>query len=82
MGSVKCERNADNVTVRKKFSFAEQEKKDNFLAEMDVDLVNARAQPYSNPGYFRRARSAAPTERKIIRITPSRLVHRWLRRRE
>src|SRR6267378_4895559 len=40
-GSVKCERNADNVTVRKKFFFPpSKEKKDNFLAEMDVDLVN------------------------------------------
>src|SRR5712691_9368608 len=43
-GSVKCERNADNVIVRKKFFFPpSKEKKDNFLAEMDVDLVNGGA---------------------------------------
>ena len=35
-GAVKCERRADNVTVRKKFFFPpSKEKKDNFLAEMD-----------------------------------------------
>jgi YidC/Oxa1 family membrane protein insertase len=60
-GSVKCERVADNVTVRKKFFFPpSKEKKDNFLAEMDVDLVNAGAQPYTNPGYFIALGSAAP----------------------
>src|SRR5258708_7449696 len=64
-GSVKCERNADNVIVRKKFFFPpSKEKKDNFLAEMDVDLVNGGAQPYSNPGYFVALGSAAPTHPK------------------
>src|SRR5256885_6879491 len=34
-GSIKCERTADNVTLRKKFFFPpSKEKKDNFLAEM------------------------------------------------
>jgi YidC/Oxa1 family membrane protein insertase len=60
-GSVKCERNAENVIVRKKFFFPpSKEKKDNFLAEMDVDLVNGGAQPYTNPGYFVALGSAAP----------------------
>ena len=64
-GSVKCERNSDNVIVRKKFFFPpSKEKKDNFLAEMDVDLVNGGAQPYTNPGYFVALGSAAPIHPK------------------
>ncbi len=64
-GSVKCERAADNVTIRKKFFFPKtDQKKDNFIAEMDVDLVNAGAQPYSNPGYFVALGSAAPIHPK------------------
>ena len=64
-GSVKCERNADNVIVRKKFFFPpSKEKKDNFLAEMDIDLVNGGAQPYTNPGYFVALGSAAPIHPK------------------
>src|SRR6059058_2808795 len=64
-GSVKCERSADNVTVRKKFFFPPaKEKKDNFLAEMDVDLVNGGAQSYTNPGYFVALGSAAPIHPK------------------
>src|SRR5437667_6204739 len=64
-GSVKCERNAENVIVRKKFFFPpSKEKKDNFLAEMDVDLVNGGAQPYTNPGYFVALGSAAPIHPK------------------
>jgi len=64
-GSVKCERSADNVIVRKKFFFPpSKEKKDNFLAEMDVDLVNGGAQPYTNPGYFVALGSAAPIHPK------------------
>ena len=64
-GGIKCERTADNVTIRKKFFFPpSKEKKDNFLAEMDVDLVNGGAQPYSNPGYFVAVGSAAPIHPK------------------
>ncbi len=37
---------------------------DNFLAEMDVDLVNGGAQPYTNPGYFLALGSAAPIHPK------------------
>src|SRR5436190_2765624 len=64
-GSLRCERAAENVTVRKKFFFPpSKEKKDNFLAEMDVDLVNGSAQPYTNPGYFVALSSAAATHPK------------------
>jgi YidC/Oxa1 family membrane protein insertase len=60
-GGIKCERVADNITVRKKFFFPpSKEKKDNFVAEMDVDLVNGGAQAYANPGYFVALGSAAP----------------------
>jgi YidC/Oxa1 family membrane protein insertase len=64
-GGIRCERSIDNVTVRKKFFFpASKEKKDNFLAEMDVDFVNTGAQPYANPGYFVALGSAAPIHPK------------------
>jgi YidC/Oxa1 family membrane protein insertase len=60
-GSVKCERVADNITVRKKFFFPpSKEKRDNFLTEMDVDLVNGSTQPYTNPGYFITLGAAGP----------------------
>jgi YidC/Oxa1 family membrane protein insertase len=60
-GGIKCERAADNITVRKKFFFPpSKEKKDNFVAEMDVDLVNGGTQAYANPGYFVALGSAAP----------------------
>src|ERR1700736_5312544 len=64
-GGIRCERTADNLTVRKKFLFpASNEKKDNFLAEMDVDVVNVGAQPYANPGYFVALGSAAPIHQR------------------
>jgi YidC/Oxa1 family membrane protein insertase len=64
-GGIKCERSADNIVIRKKFFFPPgKEKKDNFLAEMDVDVVNSGAQPYSNPGYFVSLGSAAPIHPK------------------
>jgi YidC/Oxa1 family membrane protein insertase len=60
-GGIKCERAADNITVRKKFFFPpSKEKKNNFVAEMDVDLVNGGTQAYANPGYFVALGSAAP----------------------
>ena len=53
-GSVQFERkNPEGVTVRKRFFFPPAtEKKDNFVAEMDVDFRNDGAQPYNNAGYF------------------------------
>ncbi|HEX4639622.1 MAG TPA: membrane protein insertase YidC [Chthoniobacterales bacterium] len=60
-GSFKCERTANNLAIRKKFFFPpSKEKKDNFLIEMDVDLANTGAQPYSAPAYFVALGSAAP----------------------
>jgi YidC/Oxa1 family membrane protein insertase len=53
-GSVQFERKTpEGITVRKKFFFpATSEKKDNFVAEMDIDFRNDGAQPYTNAGYF------------------------------
>src|SRR5947209_14372516 len=60
-GAIKCERTADGITVRKKFFFPpSKEKKDNFVSEMDLDVVNGGPQPYSNPGYLVALGSAAP----------------------
>lgn len=43
----------DRVTIRKKFFFPKSnETKDNFIAELDVDLQNGGTSPYKNPGYF------------------------------
>src|SRR5690348_280738 len=51
----------EQVTIRKKFSFAKtNEKKENFIATLDVDFVNGGAQPYANPGYFFAVGSAVP----------------------
>src|SRR5262249_23574138 len=47
-------------TIRKKFSFATNEKKENFLANLEVDFVNGGTKPYTNPGYFFTVGSAAP----------------------
>lgn len=53
-GSVLLERTTpEGLTVRKRFFFPPtSEKKDNFVAEMDVDFRNAGMQPYLNTGYF------------------------------
>jgi len=64
-GGIKFERRADSVTVRKRFFFPPgKEKRDNFLAEMDVDVVNGGGQPYVNPGYFVALGSASPIHPK------------------
>jgi len=65
-GGVKCERSTpEKLTIRKKFFFPpSKEKKDNFVTELDVDLVNGGAQPYTNPGYFVALGSAAPIHPK------------------
>jgi YidC/Oxa1 family membrane protein insertase len=53
-GSVEFERKTpEGVSVRKRFFFPPTtDKKDNFVAEMDVDFRNDGAQPYTNAGYF------------------------------
>ncbi len=62
-GGVKCERSTpEKLTIRKKFFFPpSKEKKDNFVTELDVDVVNGGVQPYTNPGYLVALGSAAPT---------------------
>jgi YidC/Oxa1 family membrane protein insertase len=52
-GSFQLERvNPGGVTIRKKFSLPPPEKKDNFLARMDLDFRNDGPEAYSNPGYY------------------------------
>ncbi|MDQ6808624.1 MAG: membrane protein insertase YidC [Verrucomicrobiota bacterium] len=65
-GAVILERTTpDRVNVRKKFFLpATQQKKDNFVVEMDVDFRNDNAQPYSRPDYFVALGSAAPIHPK------------------
>ena len=56
---------AEQVTIRKKFFFQQSpEKKDNFVAEMDVELQNRGAEPYRSGGYFVALGSAAPIHAK------------------
>ncbi|HKS03904.1 MAG TPA: membrane protein insertase YidC, partial [Chthoniobacterales bacterium] len=51
----------EQVTIRKKFSFATtNEKKENFVAKLDVDFINSGTKPYGNTGYFFAVGSAAP----------------------
>src|SRR6266481_5077259 len=61
-GSISCERTTpDGITIRKKFSMLQSsEKKDNFLVELNVDVQNTGAQPYTNSDYFVALGSAAP----------------------
>src|SRR5437667_576906 len=55
----------EQVAIRKKFFFQpSSEKKDNFVAEMDVDLENRGAKPYRSAGYFVALGSAAPIHPK------------------
>jgi YidC/Oxa1 family membrane protein insertase len=65
-GSVQFERKTpEGVTIRKRFFFLPStEKKDNFVAEMDVDFRNDSAQPYNNAGYFITLGSTRPIHPK------------------
>ena len=53
-GSIQFDRKTpEGLSIHKKFFFpASTEKKDNFVAEMDVDFRNDGTQPYTNAGYF------------------------------
>src|SRR5919106_100579 len=64
--AVQFERTTDEqVTIRKKFFFQQSpEKKDNFVAEMDVELQNGGVEPYRSAGYFVALGSAAPIHAK------------------
>src|SRR6266513_1304962 len=54
----------EQVTIRKKFFFPSiNEKKDNFVAKLDVDFTNNGAAPYASPGYFLGIGSAARIHR-------------------
>ena len=61
-GSVQFERaTPERVDIRKKFFFPPtSEKKDNFVAQMDVAFRNDGAQPYNHPNYFLTLGSARP----------------------
>ena len=60
--SISCERNTpEGLAVRKKFSLMQSsDKKDNFLIELNVDVQNTGAQPYTKADYFVALGSAAP----------------------
>ena len=52
---------AEDLTIRKKFFFSQtKHKEENFLAELDLDLINNSAKPYANGGYSVGLGSAAP----------------------
>ncbi len=66
-GTVQFERaGAERVNVRKRFSFARLEKKDNFVSEMEVEFRNDGAQPYRNSGYWVTVGSAQPIHPKDL----------------
>jgi YidC/Oxa1 family membrane protein insertase len=55
----------DQITIRKKFFFPPtKEKKDNYIAELDVDYLNGGATTFVNPGYFLALGSAVPIHPK------------------
>ncbi len=65
-GSVTFERTtAKGIAVHKKFFFPESNKtKENFIAELDVDMVNGGTAPYAKTGYFVALGSAVPIHPK------------------
>jgi YidC/Oxa1 family membrane protein insertase len=65
-GSIRCEQAAsDGITIRKKFSFVgTSQKTDNFLVQLDVDVLNTGAQPHQSADYFVALGSAAPIHRR------------------
>ena len=64
--SIRCERAApDGITTRKKFSLLQSnQKKDNFLLELNLDVQNTGAQPHTNADYFVALGSAVPIHPK------------------
>lgn len=67
-GSIQFDRTtSEGVNVRKRFFFPPAtEKKDNFVAEMDVDFRNDGAQAYTNAGYFVSLGSTQPLHPKDL----------------
>ena len=61
----------DNVTMRKRFFFPPPtEKKDNYVAELDVDFRNDGIQPYNNAGYFISLGASLPFHRNEVPLYP------------
>jgi YidC/Oxa1 family membrane protein insertase len=83
-GAVVVERKTpEGVNIRKRFFFPpSSEKKDNYVAEMDVDFRNDGAQPYSNAGYFITLGSAVPFHRNEIPAYPRFVAYVEGKRRE
>ena len=55
----------EKVTIRKRFFFPETKlKKDDYVAQLDLEIRNDGSAPYSNPGYFLELGSAAPIHPK------------------
>jgi YidC/Oxa1 family membrane protein insertase len=50
----------NDLTVRKKFSFSKSNGKQDFILDLDIDVLNNGAKPYSNTGYFVALGAAAP----------------------
>ncbi|MGE5208890.1 MAG: membrane protein insertase YidC [Alphaproteobacteria bacterium] len=59
---ISCERTAaDGIAVRKKFSLLRSsDNKDNFLIDLNLDVQNTGAQPYTKADYYVALGSAAP----------------------
>ncbi len=64
--SIRCERTTpDGITIRKKFSLLQSnQKKDNFLLELNLDVQNTGPQPHTTADYFLALGSAAPIHPK------------------
>ena len=64
--SVRCERTTpDGITIRKKFSLLQSnQKKDNFLLELTLDVQNTGTEPHTTADYFVALGSAAPIHPK------------------
>jgi YidC/Oxa1 family membrane protein insertase len=64
--TVVCERvTPEQVTIRKKFFFPPTtEKKDNYIAELDIDFQNRGTKAFANSGYFLALGSAVPIHPK------------------
>ena len=60
--SIRCERaTPDGITIRKKFSLLQSnQKKDNFLLDLNLDVQNTGAESHTNTDYFVALGSAAP----------------------
>ncbi|HEU0207674.1 MAG TPA: membrane protein insertase YidC [Candidatus Udaeobacter sp.] len=59
--SISCERTTpDGITIRKEFSLPKTSEKDNFIVQLDLEIIDAGAQPYTRADYFVALGSAAP----------------------